>query len=88
MIANTIKTLSKDSFIYGASQIIGRSIDFLMLPFLTRAFTPEEFGFLELILSTIIFCSMLILMGTNTAFYFYYMFIPVSDNTLTLNGSD
>lgn len=23
-----------------------------------------------------------------TAFYFYYMFIPVSDNTLTLNGSD
>lgn len=82
MIVNTIKTLTKDSIIYGLSQFIGRGIDFLMLPFLTRIFTPEDFGFLELLLSTIIFLNIIILMGTNTAFFFYYHKKPIDSNPM------
>ena len=43
-----IKTLSKDTLIYGANTIIGRFLGFFLVPFYTNKFLPEEYGSLSL----------------------------------------
>ena len=39
-----IKSLSKDTLIYGTSTIIGRFLNFLLVPIYTNIFLPGEFG--------------------------------------------
>jgi len=43
------KRIGKDSLIYGLSGVFGRFAGFLLLPFLTRVFTPADYGNLELL---------------------------------------
>jgi|GEM_PF-5482711 len=43
------KRVSKDSLIYGLSGVFGKIAGFLLLPFLARVFTPEDYGNLELL---------------------------------------
>ncbi len=44
-----IKTLSKEALIYGTNTIIGRFIGFLLVPFYTNKFLPEEYGIIAII---------------------------------------
>ncbi len=39
-----IKSLAKDTAIYGISSIVGRLLNYLLVPFYTRIFAPGEYG--------------------------------------------
>jgi O-antigen/teichoic acid export membrane protein len=40
----SIKKLAGQTAIYGLSSIIGRLLNYLLVPFYTRIFTPAEYG--------------------------------------------
>lgn len=63
-----IINLSKDTLIYGAYQLLSRSIGILIAPILTRIFSPGEYGTREIIFVTISFLTMLIGMNLNLGF--------------------
>jgi O-antigen/teichoic acid export membrane protein len=48
-----IKTLSKQTLIYGTSTIVGRLLNFLLVPFYTNIFSPGKFGVITLVFAYI-----------------------------------
>lgn len=48
-----IKSLSRDTLIYGTNTIIGRFLGFFLVPFYTNKFLPEEYGIITIIYSYI-----------------------------------
>ena len=40
-----IKSLAKDTAVYGFSSILGRLLNWLLVPMYTRVFVSEEYGF-------------------------------------------
>lgn len=49
MLANKLKGFFKDSVIYGMGDALGRLISLIMLPILTRAFVPADYGAIDLL---------------------------------------
>ena len=39
-----LKELTKDTALYGISTIVGRFLNFILVPFYTNVFAPDEFG--------------------------------------------
>lgn len=70
-----LKSLSKDSVIYGISSAIGRMVHVLLAPILTRIFAPQDYGIISLIQVAISF--FVIVAGANIIsgmFHYYYRF--------------
>ena len=40
----SIKQLASQTFIYGLSSIVGRLLNYLLVPFYTRVFSTDEYG--------------------------------------------
>ena len=62
-----LKTLGKDSIIYGFGHIASRMITFLLLPIYTHAFSTKEYGVISLIYTFIGFALVVYKYGTDTA---------------------
>ena len=43
-----LKQLSKDTAIYGISTMVGRFLNFLLVPFYTNIFAPSEYGIIQI----------------------------------------
>lgn len=67
-----IKTLSKDTLIYGANTIIGRFLGFFLVPFYTNKFLPEEFGIITIIYSYIAILNVFFSAGLESGFMKFY----------------
>ena len=69
-----IKTLAKQSLIYGVSSGIGRLLSLISAPILTRIFNPSEYGIISLVQIAlglaIIFAGFNI--GSGVTFYYFY----------------
>ena len=67
------KGLTKDFIIYGIGSALSKLTSFLLLPFFTHYFTPEEYGALELIIITTTLGSILGLLQLESALtrFFY-----------------
>ncbi len=65
--------LTKDLFIYGLSNIGNTFAGILLLPIYTRVFSPEEYGVIEIILSTQALLSAIVSLqiASGTARYYY-----------------
>ena len=75
-----LKELTKDTAIYGISTIVGRFLNFILVPFYTNIFAPSEYGIIQLIYAyigiLIIFC----VYGLDSAFLKYAAFKDVGDD--------
>ena len=72
-VSSILSRLGKDSAIYGISGTIGKVFGFLLLPLITRIFTPEQYGLIELITVLCSFIAVFVLAGMNNAqMIFYY----------------
>ena len=60
----SIKSLGRQSLIYGVGHVLSRIITFLLLPLYTHLFTPEEYGIISLAYA---------FMGMTLIFYRYGM---------------
>jgi O-antigen/teichoic acid export membrane protein len=66
-----IKQLTKDTAVYGVSTIVGRFLNFLLVPIYTYAFLPTEYGIQSQIYVFISILNVILLFGMDTAYMKY-----------------
>src|SRR4030042_2777891 len=71
MIFSKIKELTKDTAVYGISTILGRFLNFLLVPFYTNVFIPEEYGIVSNIYAYVALIAIFYLYGMDSAFMKY-----------------
>jgi len=71
-VANTgMKSLAKDTAIYGMSSIIGRFLNWMLVPMYVRLFTEGEYGIVTNIYAYVAFVFVLLTYGMETTFFRY-----------------
>jgi O-antigen/teichoic acid export membrane protein len=74
-----IKELSKDTAIYGISTMVGRFLNFLLVPFYTHVFTSGDYGIISNIYATIGILNILFLYGMDASYLRYAAKIEIGD---------
>jgi len=64
-----IKSLSKDTLIYGTSTIVGRFLNFLLVPLYTNTFLPGEFGIVANIYAYIAMLNVFFTIGMESGYF-------------------
>lgn len=67
-----VKTLGRESFVYGLGQILNKSIGIFILPIITRAFNAQELGLIEFIAVIINIAIIFSTLGLDSALTFYF----------------
>lgn len=66
---STLKKLASQTAVYGLSQIIGRFLNYLLVPLYTGIFAPEEYGVVTEMYAYVTFFIVLLTYGMETAFF-------------------
>jgi O-antigen/teichoic acid export membrane protein len=74
-----IKELSKDTAVYGISTMVGRFLNFLLVPFYTHVFSSGEYGIISNIYATIGILNILFLYGMDASYLRYAAKIEIGD---------
>lgn len=64
-----LKSLSKDTLIYGTSTILGRFLNFLFVPIYTNLFLPSEFGIVANIYAYIAILNVFFTVGLESGYF-------------------
>lgn len=65
----TLKSLAKDTAIYGLSSIIGRFLNWGLVPLYTQVFPEEEYGIVTYIYSFVAITLVILIYGMETGFF-------------------
>ncbi len=94
-----LKELTKDTAVYGVSTIVGRFLNFLLVPFYTNVFTTAQFGIYTNIYAYLAFLNIVYIYGMDAAYLKYasiekkskkkifstaFLFVTLSTAALTL----
>ncbi|MCB0726825.1 MAG: oligosaccharide flippase family protein [Ignavibacteriae bacterium] len=63
-----IKSLSKDTLIYGTNTIVGRFLNFILIPFYTNMFLPAEYGIVAILYSYIAILNVFFSIGLESGY--------------------
>jgi O-antigen/teichoic acid export membrane protein len=66
---NPLKKLLGQTAIYGLSSIVGRLLNFLLVPIYTRYFSPSAYGEVTLLYAYVAFFVVLLVYGMETSFF-------------------
>jgi O-antigen/teichoic acid export membrane protein len=66
---NPIKKLAKDTAIYGVSSIVGRFLNWWLVPYYSFIFAPDTFGIVTNLYSYVAFLLVLLTFGMETGFF-------------------
>jgi O-antigen/teichoic acid export membrane protein len=66
-----LKRLGSETAIYGTSTIVGRFLNFLLVPFYTNVLLPGEYGVVTYVYSIIAFVNVIYAYGMESAFFKY-----------------
>jgi len=66
---NPLKKLAGQAVIYGLSSVIGRLLNYLLVPLYTRYFAPEEYGIVTELYAYVAFLVIFLTYGLETAFF-------------------
>tara|TARA_B110000263_G_C15267380_1_gene491790 strand:+ start:67 stop:1509 length:1443 start_codon:yes stop_codon:yes gene_type:complete len=80
----SLKTLGRQSFIYGFGHLLTRSVTFLLLPLYTHRLAPEEYGVVSLIYAFIAFANILFIHGMDIAYMRFQGMEKTEENKRTL----
>ena len=69
-----LKELTKDTAIYGISTMLGRFLNFLLVPFFTNVFLPAEYGVVNILYAYIAVFNIIFIYGMDSAFLKYAAF--------------
>ncbi len=64
-----LSKLANQTFIYGLSSIIGRLLNYLLVPLYTRCFSPSEYGVVTEVYAYVAFFTIILTYGMETAFF-------------------
>ncbi len=65
----SLKKLASETAIYGMSTIVGRLLNYLLVPLHTRIFNPSEYGAVTELYSYVAFFTVVLTYGMETAFF-------------------
>ena len=68
---NPLKKLAGQTVIYGLSRVVGRLLNYLLVPLYTRYFLPEEYGIVTELYAYVAFLVVILTYGIDTAFFRY-----------------
>ena len=66
---NPLKKLAGQTAIYGLSSVVGRLLNYLLVPLYTRYFLPEEYGVVTELYAYVAFLVIILTYGLATAFF-------------------
>lgn len=66
-----IKSLGADTAVYGVSTIIGRFLNFLLVPFYTNVLSTSQYGIVATVYSYIAFMNIIYIYGMESAYFKY-----------------
>ena len=66
---NPLKKLLEQTAIYGISSVVGRLLNYLLVPLYTRYFLPEEYGVVTELYAYVAFLIVFLTYGFETAFF-------------------
>ena len=66
---NPLKQLANQTIIYGLSSVIGRLLNYLLVPLYTRYFIPAEYGIVTEMYAYVAFLVVVLTYGMETAFF-------------------
>ena len=66
---NPLKKLAEQTVVYGLSSVIGRLLNYLLVPLYTRFFAPEDYGVVTELYAYVAFLVILLTYGLETAFF-------------------
>lgn len=69
---SSIKRLAGQTAIYGVPSILGRILNYLLVPFYTRVFLPEAYGTVNVFYAYAAFLMVMLTYGMETAFFRFY----------------
>jgi O-antigen/teichoic acid export membrane protein len=74
-IRDSLKRLSGDSLVYGFGQVSGKAVNLLLVPVLTRALVPQQYGVADLVISYSASALLVLVFGMDGALarFFYEM---------------
>ena len=75
-----LKELTKDTAIYGISTMLGRFLNFLLVPFYTNIFLPADYGVINVLYSYIAIFNILFIYGMDSAYLKYASFKEIGDD--------
>lgn len=67
-----LMTLASDSVVYGLSSVLSRFITILLVPIYTRLFTPEDYGVMSLVASSLAIVSIFVGLGLDNSAHRWY----------------
>lgn len=72
-VRDSLKRLSGDSLVYGVGQVSGKAVNLLLVPVLTRALLPQQYGVAELVISYSASALLVLVFGMDSALarFFY-----------------
>jgi len=73
---NPLKKLAGQTVIYGLSSVVGRLLNYLLVPLYTRYFLPEEYGVVTELYAYVAFLVVILTYGIETAFFRYSQKVP------------
>src|SRR5687767_13257977 len=74
-----LKTLSKQTLIYGISTIVGRFLNFILVPFYTNVFLPSEYGVVAVIFAYIAFLNIFYSLGFESGYFRFASSMELGD---------
>jgi O-antigen/teichoic acid export membrane protein len=69
--ASRLKKLASETAIYGLSSIVGRMVNFLLVPFYTNVFDPDRYGIVIAIFTAFVFLNIAYTYGMESAYLKY-----------------
>lgn len=76
MMYDKLKELTKDTAVYGVSTIVGRFLNFILVPFYTNIFHPADYGIIQLIYAYVAILNIVYIYGMDSA---YLKFAAIKD---------
>lgn len=77
---STLKKLASQTAVYGLSSILGRLLNYLLVPLYTNIFLPEEYGVVTELYAYVAFFAVILTYGMETAFFRYSQKDDVNQN--------
>ncbi|MDO8930435.1 MAG: lipopolysaccharide biosynthesis protein, partial [Bacteroidota bacterium] len=68
-MVGALKKLAGETAIYGMSSIVGRFLNWWLVPYYSRIFLPEEYGIVTNLYSYIAFLLVMLTFGMETGFF-------------------
>ena len=75
-----LKELTKDTAIYGISTMVGRFLNFILVPFFTNIFAPSEYGIIQLIYAYVAILNIVFIYGLDSAYLKFASFKDIGDD--------